>query len=147
MRKIILALFLSLCGFVAAGQEADAILGDYHSKQNADEYKVRVTRNANGTYKAQIFWVKDDVDPATGKKFLDTKNPSKALRNVACDRIVLFDGLQYNAARQRWDGTKIYDPQRGIRANAVVTRDAATGMLSVKGSLLGISETVIWTRL
>lgn len=147
MRKFILALFFTLCAFAAAGQEADAILGDYYSKQNADEYKVRVSRKADGTYKAQIFWVKDAVDPATGAKYLDAKNPSKALRSVPCDRIVLFDGLQYNEAKDRWDGTKIYDPQRGIRANAVITRDAASGRLSVKGSLFGISETVIWTRL
>ena len=53
-----------------------------------------------------------NIDPATGKKILDAKNPDKSLRNTPCDQIVIFNGLKYNASKRQWDGGKIYDPQR-----------------------------------
>jgi uncharacterized protein (DUF2147 family) len=126
--------------------EPDDILGKYVSELHGTSYKVEVFRNADGSYKGRLFWVKDSVDPDTGEKYLDTKNPVKSLRTVPCDRIVIFDGLRYNAGKDQWDGTKIYDPKRGIRANVVI-RASEAGGLSVKGSLLGISETVKWKRL
>ena len=42
--------------------------------------------------------------------------------------------------------TKIYDPQRGIRAK-LTAWFTADGRLALKGSLFGISETVYWTKL
>lgn len=141
----VVALSLSVlpCMAQAAG---DSILGDYSSKQKNDEYKVHVTKNDDGTYKAQIFWVSDPVDHETGKVLLDTKNPDKSLRNVPCDQIVLFDGLRYNAAKGQWDKTKIYDPQRGIRAGVTI-KAVSADRLSVTGSVLGIGETVYWDRI
>ena len=58
---------------------------------------------------------------------------------------MLFSGLRYNAKKHRWDDTKIYDPQRGIRANLTV-EFVADGRLKLKGSLMGISESVYWTK-
>lgn len=124
--------------------KADNIVGCYTSKQNNDVFKVRISKNANGTYKAQIYWVENDKD-AKGKKILDDKNPDKALRNVPCDKIVLFDGMKYNEKDHVWDGSKIYDPQRGLRAKC--TCSFKDNKLYVKGTVLGISETVIWTRI
>ena len=75
----------------------------------------------------------------------DKKNPDEKLRNTPCDQIVLFSGLEYNAKKKRWDGTKIYDPQRGMRANLTVEFDK-DGRLKLRGSILGIGETVYWTK-
>ena len=105
-----------------------------------------MSENPNGTLKAQITWMTNSVDPATGKKFLDVKNPDKSLRNVPCDQIVLINGLKYNEAKDQWGETKIYDPQRGIKANVTVRRNA-DGSLNVRGSLMGISQTVVWKKL
>lgn len=124
---------------------ADNIVGAYYAQQNNDNFKVRFSKQSNGTYTAQIFWVKDDKD-AKGNKYLDPKNPDKSLRNVPCDRIVLIKGLKYNAAKKQWDGTKIYDPQRGIRAN-VVCKFTNDGSLLVRGSLMGFSEDAYWKKL
>ena len=146
MRRILVVLLLSLLTVAAFGQEADTILGDYFSVQKTDEFKVRISKNANGTYKGQVFWVKDAIDAKTGRKWTDSRNPDKSLRNVPCDRIVLFNGLKYNPEKSRWDGTKIYDPQRGLRANVTVVREK-DGTLRLKGTLMGISETVFWTRI
>lgn len=133
-----------LCG--AQNNKADNILGKYSAVQNGEGYKVEVTKKADGTYKAQIFWVSNPNDPKTGKKALDVKNPDKALRNVPADRIVLIDGLKYDSAKQQWGDTKIYDPQRGIRANCTVRFENAK-TLKVSGKVLGIGETATWTRI
>ena len=148
MKKLIVLLQLMLLGFGLSAQEnpGDAILGTYASVQSGHEYHAKVTKKADGTYKAQVIWVKDAVDPATGEKLKDTKNPNKALRDVPVDEVVLMDGLKYNAEKEQWGDTKIYDPERGIRANVVV-RFTPEGKLSLKGSVLGISETVYWTKL
>ena len=131
---------------LSAQDSADAILGTYSSVQAGYEYKARISRKDDGTYITRVIWVKNSIDPVTGEKIKDKKNPNKALRNTPCDRIVLMDGLRYNAEKNQWGDTKIYDPQRGIRANVVV-RFAPDGRLAVKGSLMGISETVYWKRL
>lgn len=151
MKKIILVIFAMLMGIAAFAQNArnnsaDGIVGRYESVQAGDRYKVQVTRKQDGSYKAQIFWVENARDPKTGAIRLDEKNPNKSLRSTPCDKIVIFDGLAYDASKKSWGGTKIYDPQRGIRAS-VTCVFLSDGRLSVKGSLMGISETAYWTAI
>ena len=129
-----------------AGGSPDSIVGDYYSTHGKEEYKVRVSENPDGTLKAQMIWMEHSVDPTTGKKLLDVKNPDKSLRNVPVDQIVLINGLKYNEAKDQWGEAKIYDPQRGIKANVTVRKNA-DGSLNVRGSLMGISQTVIWKKL
>lgn len=125
--------------------KAENIVGVYQSKQGDDVFKANITQQKDGTFKGQIFWLEKDRD-ANGNKILDEKNPNKSLRNTPCDEIVLFTGLKYNAKKKRWDDTKIYDPQRGINAHmhAEFTED---GQLKIKGTVLGIGETVYWKKL
>lgn len=149
MKKIIAIVIASIISIASFAQSSknnsgDNIVGKYESIQGGEGYKVQVTRNSNGTYKAQIFWVADATDPKTGAKRLDVKNPDKSLRSVPCDKVVLFDGLAYDSAKKNWSGTKIYDPQRGIRAN-VTCVFLSDGRLSLKGTVLGIGETAFWT--
>lgn len=124
---------------------ADNILGNYEGSYRDDAFRVRVTRNSDGSYKAQLYWVKNDRDE-NGNKFLDKKNPDKKLRNVPCDQIVLFDGIKYNPAKHRWDSSKVYEPRRGIRANAVCTF-CEDGRLEIKGSVGPFSESSYWRRI
>ena len=128
----------------AKNSSAENIIGKYESVQGTDAYKVEVTKNADGTYKAQIYWMKDPIDPRTGKKALDVKNPDKSLRNRPCDQIVLIQNLKYIPAKKVWGDAKIYDPQRGIKAN-VTAQFLQDGRLSLKATVLGIGETVYWT--
>jgi len=122
----------------------DNILGEYRVTRDGEESKVRFTKEPDGTYKAQVFWVKNDKDK-NGNKRLDGKNPDKSLRNTPCDRILLIWNLKYDEAKKQWSGGKIYDPTRGIRANVTCTFEV-DGNLKVKGSLMGISETVSWIK-
>ena len=150
MKKFLIALTAVLFAMLPASAQsaknsaADNIIGKYESVQGGDAYKVEVTKNADGTYKAQIYWMKDPVDPKTGKKALDVKNPDKSLRNTPCDQIVLIQNLKYIPAKKVWGDAKIYDPQRGLKAN-VTAQFLTDGRLSIKGTVLGIGETVYWT--
>ena len=146
---ILLSLFTLFFGTAMAqnalNDKAESIIGTYLGKQGDDQFKVSITQQKDGTFKGQVIWLEIDKD-ANGKKLLDTKNPDKSLRSTPCDQVVLFSGLEYNAKKKQWDGTKIYDPQRGIKANVQVefTKD---GLLKLRGSVLGIGENVYWKKL
>ncbi|MBR3724922.1 MAG: DUF2147 domain-containing protein [Bacteroidales bacterium] len=123
---------------------ADNIVGTYSGTQDGDQFRAKITKLSNGTYQGQIIWMANDKDE-NGNKRLDTKNPDKKLRSTPCDRIVIFSGLEYNADKKCWDGTKIYDPQRGIKARLTINFEK-DGRLRLKGSVLAFSESVYWTR-
>ena len=147
MKKLLMTLMaiaFTAMGALAQDVSADDITGVWSGVQNGDRYRVRVTRLDDGTYQGQMVWLENDKD-SDGRKRLDTKNPDKKLRSVPCDRVVFFTGLKYNADKRQWDGTKIYDPQRGVKAHLTITKER-DGRMRVKGSLLGISESIYWTR-
>ena len=124
---------------------ADNIVGEYLTDRGGSKSKVRITKNAQGTYDAQVFWVENPLDK-DGKKRKDVKNPDKSLRNVDLDKVVLIKGLKYDAKDKEWTDTKIYDPGSGkIYSVDIEFKDAKT--LKVYGNILGIGKTVYWTRI
>ena len=123
----------------------DNIIGDYPVDHKGEKSKVKVFKNADGSYTVQVFWVQNRTEK-DGSVRKDAKNPDKSLRNVDCDKIVIFKGLKYDASAKVWSGANIYDPVRGINASLKAWfSDSKT--LSLKGSKMGFSETVTWTRL
>ncbi|MDE7128210.1 MAG: DUF2147 domain-containing protein, partial [Bacteroidales bacterium] len=140
MKKIFVSILLALVPLFAVKAQdlnsiPDSILGDYHVVRSGEDSKVRFTKADDGTYTARVFWVKNDKDK-NGKKRLDEKNPDKSLRNVPCDEILLVWNLKYNPEKKCWDGGKVYDPTRGMKANVTCVFDNE-GNLKLKGSLLG----------
>lgn len=138
--------FMSVCAWAQGLNDvSDNILGNWRATRGGEVSKVRVTKSPDGTYMAQVYWVEVDKDK-NGNKKLDRKNPDKSLRTTPCDQIVLIKGLRYNAAKKQWDGTEVYDPTKGMHAKCVVSFQE-DGRLRIKGSILGISQSVYWTRL
>lgn len=145
--------FLFFCMFVLSLQfcfaqsplnaKADNIVGEYVGLQGEDHFKVRFTHEADG-YKAQIIWMEHMV-LEDGCPCRDVKNPDKKLRNTPCDKIVLIQGLKYDKEKQHWSGAKIYDPQRGLRAH-VTCEFTKDGRLKLRGTVLGIGESVYWKK-
>lgn len=124
---------------------ADSIIGNYLVEFKGEKSKVKISKGADGTYTAQIFWVENRLEK-DGAVRKDSKNPDKSLRNVDCDKIVIFKGLKYDSSAKAWTGTNIYDPVRGLNASLKAWfKDSKT--LALKGSKMGFSETVTWTRL
>lgn len=147
-RTILLLLAIFTMGLATAqnakNNNADAILGVYKVNHGGHLTKVKVMKAKNDVYYAQCIWVKDSIDPATGKYMTDAKNPDKKMRNMPMNKVVLFKGITYNANKHCWDGGKVYDPTRGITANCTI-EFVEDGRLKVRGSLMGISETSYWT--
>lgn len=150
MKKIVLLLFLA--SFLSAPAQnsknntPNAIVGTYSVNHGGQQSKVRVYKEKNGTYTAQCIWLKDSIDPKTGKMVVDEKNPDKSLRHTPCNQIIIFHSLEYNAKKHRWDSGKVYDPTRGIVANCTCEFQQ-DGRLKMRGSLMGIGETILWTPL
>lgn len=144
---ILLALAAALLlpqSLLAQNSNADNILGMYYYESGDDACRVMIEKMPDGSYRGTVCWTNDLYD-ASGKKKTDVKNPDKSLRNVPMDQVVIFSGLRYNPEKKNWDGGKIYDPRRGIRAK-MTARFESEGSLSIRGSVMGIGETVIWTK-
>ena len=149
MKKILLMIFCAMMLTPAVAQglndNGDNILGEYLTERGGTKSKVRVTKNADGTYKAQVFWVEKLYDES-GNKRKDVKNPDKSLRDVYVDEIVLVKGLKYIAEDKEWGDAKIYDPTMGIKVNATAEfTDANT--LKLRGTIMGIGKTLYWKRI
>lgn len=123
----------------------DNIVGLYEAWQNHDHFKAQITKQADGTYKGQVVWAEKDRDK-NGNKRLDHKNPDKSLRHLPLDQAVLFSGLKYDHEKHEWNDTKVYDPQRGVRAN-MDAHFLDDGRLRIRGTFMKFSEKVHWKKL
>jgi len=146
MKKILPVLCAILFSLSAAAQndKADNIIGTYLAGSGDDAYKVQITKLPDGTYKGAVCWTANPYDK-DGKLSLDTKNPNKALRSTPLNKIELFSGLAYDSGKQNWSGTKIYDPNRGIQVK-MTAKFESPGKLVVRGTVLGIGESITWIK-
>ena len=147
MRKFISTFIIGVVlscplSFAQDNSVADSIIGEYIAEHQGEVSKVRISKEDDGTYTAQVIWVKNRTDK-DGSVRLDEKNPDKSLRNVPYSQVVLIEALKYDPDKKSWGNAKIYDPSRGLKANvtAVFLPD---GRLKLRGSVLGIGESIYW---
>lgn len=150
IRKMIVALICAMACVVPSyaqsqNDKADSIIGEYLTDRGGSKSKVRVYKNSDGTYTAQVFWVENPYDK-NGKKRKDVKNPDENLRNVDIDKVVLVKGLKYDAEDKEWSGAKIYDPTKGFKVNATAKFEK-DGRLKLRGTILGIGKTLYWQKI
>ena len=150
MKKFLMTIVWAVMAFAPAfaqnfNDKADNIVGEYLTDRGGSKSKVRVTKNAQGTYDAQVFWVEKPLDDK-GQKRKDVKNPDKGLRNVDIDKVVLVKGLKYDAEDKCWGGAKIYDPTKGDVYKVVINfQDEKT--LRVRGFLGPFSKSLYWHKI
>ena len=151
MKNFIMTLFCAMMMAIPSfaqsslNNKADNIVGEYLTDRGGSKSKVRVTKAADGTYTAQIFWVENPND-ANGKKRKDVKNPDKKLRNVDIDKVVIVKGLKYLKDDKQWGDAKIYDPSKGIRVN-VTAEFVGANKLKLRGKIFGIGTTIYWQKI
>ena len=144
-KKMVLLAVAVLFAVGASAQQADKILGVYKAVEEGKESKVEFTRQADGSYRGQIIWLKQPNNP-DGTPKLDVKNPDASKRSIRADKVVVVDGVKYDAKKDVWSGGRVYDPTKGKTYKVEVSfEDPRT--LRVKGSLLGISKSVYWTKI
>ena len=147
MKRIILTAFwwAGMASALFAQNDPDRIVGVYLATYEGEESKVSIFKDGDGKYTAQVIWVKDKYDE-DGNLKVDEKNPDKSKRNTPCDEIVLIEKMSYNSKKDVWTDAKIYDPVRGIKANADCSFEP-DGRLKVRGSVMGIGMSVYWDKL
>ena len=111
--KHFIATILCLFAFVATAEaqhssnnNPDSIVGTYLTDRGGSKSKVRVTKNADGTYNAQVYWVENPYDKNGNKRksvevvadevyFADSKRTSG--NNSSRDEALPFDFSGGNA--------------------------------------------------
>lgn len=160
MKNEILLITLVVCGFLQVCNTnlsaqtkntpaEDAIIGLYfvYEESTKEESKISIQKDADGTYYAQVAWMKQPNMP-DGSPKKDFKNPNVAMREVHADRIVIMRGLSYNPSKKEWENGKVYNPLNGKTYKSYM-EFVAENKLKVRG-YLGISmlgKTMYWTKI
>ena len=108
----------------------------------AGDAKVRVSKCGGGICGA-IVWLKDPIDPATGKPQVDDKNPNPALRKRPMIGLALFSGMQPTGPN-KWSG-QIYNADDG-NSYASAISVAGPDALKVEGCVGALCGGENWTR-
>lgn len=108
----------------------------------AGDAKVRVSKCGGGIC-GVIVWLKDPIDPATGKPHVDDKNLNPALKRRPMIGLPLFSGLQPTGPH-KWSG-QIYNADDG---STYASHISASGpdTLKVEGCVGPLCGGETWTR-
>lgn len=142
---LLLACFMIVSMPAMAQSDGDKIIGTYKALRNGVNSKIKVTKNSNGTYRAQVIWA-DNLKMPDGSIRTDVKNPDKSKRNTPADKIVLVDNVSYK--NNEWSGGKIYDPTSGKSYKVTISfKDAKTLKLRGYIGIEALGETMYWTKI
>src|ERR1700686_3333550 len=108
----------------------------------AGDAKVRVSKCGGGIC-GVIVWLKDPIDPATGKPQIDDKNHNPSLARRPMIGLPLFLGMQ-PAGPNKWSG-QIYNADDG---NSYASNVSVEGpdSLRVEGCVAGLCGGETWSR-
>jgi uncharacterized protein (DUF2147 family) len=108
----------------------------------AGDAKVRVSKCGGGIC-GVIVWLKDPINPATGKPQVDDKNPNPSLARRPMIGLPLFSGMRPSGPN-RWSG-QIYNADDGSTYASNVSL-AAPDILKVEGCMGAFCGGENWTR-
>jgi uncharacterized protein (DUF2147 family) len=108
----------------------------------AGDARVKVSKCGGGIC-GVIVWLKDPINPATGKPQVDDKNPNPALAKRPMIGLPLFSGMQ-SAAPNKWSG-QIYNADDGSTYASNVSL-SAPDTLRVEGCVGALCGGENWTR-
>ena len=108
----------------------------------AGDAKIRVSKCGGGIC-GVVIWLKDPINPATGKPQVDDKNPNPALARRPMIGLVLFSAMQPSGPN-KWSG-QIYNADDGstYASNVSVTGQDTLKVEGCVGALCGGEN---WTR-
>ena len=140
----LLLIFFGAFG-IHAQDMADKVLGVWVNGEGTGH--IQIYKTTSGHYAGKIIWLKEPLDPDTGKPKTDKNNPDKAKQNVPVNGLVNMKDFEYDADDKVWAHGKIYDPKNGKEYSCKMEL-ADINTLKVRGfigiSLLGRTDT--WTR-
>jgi uncharacterized protein (DUF2147 family) len=146
MTRTILLLFVlaGLSSFKTISFQSTDINGIWFNQQKDAKIKIYAT---NGKHYGYIIWLKEPIDPATGKPKLDKNNPDDAKKNQSIKGLEILKNLVWDNDDQEWSDGKIYDPKSG-NTYSLTCKLKDSNTMELRGymgiSLLG--RTDIWTK-
>ena len=108
----------------------------------AGDAKVRVSKCGGGIC-GVVVWLKDPIDPATGKPQVDDKNPNPALTRRSIIGLTLFSGMR-PVGPNKWSG-RIYNADDG-KTYASSISVAGPSTLRVEGCVGTLCGGEDWAR-
>jgi uncharacterized protein (DUF2147 family) len=149
MKKVTLLLSMILLVLITApqvkAQKAGDILGVW---LNADkDAHVEIYQQGN-QYFGKIIWMKEPIDPATGKPKLDVLNPDVSLQSRPKMGLVLLSNFVFDD--DEWTDGEIYDPKSGKTYSCYMEFEEENDLntLKIRG-YIGVSlvgKTTYWTK-
>jgi uncharacterized protein (DUF2147 family) len=132
MKKILLALFLTVYAFAAIAQKAEDIEGIWWNDEKTTKIKVE---KKDGKFIGTIVYMIPEkyID---GKSPVDDKNPDSKMHTRPLVGLQILNGFVYNAAKKEWANGKIYDPKSGKTYDCYAW--LAGDVLKLKGFVAGI---------
>jgi uncharacterized protein (DUF2147 family) len=145
--KIILSLVCLVCfSFCLRAQQADDIIGKWKNGEGTGI--IELYKTTSGHYAGKIIWLKEPIDPETGKPKLDKRNPDKTKRNEPTLGLINIHGFVFDVEEKIWKDGTIYDPKTG-KEYSCKAELKEENKLEVRG-YIGVSvfgRTDTWTRL
>lgn len=108
----------------------------------AGDARVRVSKCGGGIC-GVVVWLREPIDPATGKPQIDDKNPNPALAKRPIIGLRLFSGMRA-AGANKWSG-QIYNADDGKTYSSTISV-TGPGTLKVEGCVGAFCGGENWTR-
>jgi uncharacterized protein (DUF2147 family) len=128
----------------AQKHKAGDIIGIWYNEEKTS--KVQIYQEKDKFF-AKIVWLKEPIDPETGKPKTDKLNPDPKLKNVPRLGLIVVKDMVFNGSDEWKDGT-IYDPNNGKTYSSHIQFSDSPNLLKLRGfigiSLLG--RTTYWTK-
>jgi uncharacterized protein (DUF2147 family) len=137
----IIAILAVLLGAPAAKAQSGGDVGGIWLTQAGDA-RVRVSKCGGGIC-GVIVWLKDPINPATGKPQVDDKNPNPSLARRPMIGLPLFSAM-HPSGPDRWSG-QIYNADDGSTYASNVSLVGAD-TLKVEGCMGAFCGGENWTR-
>ncbi|MFZ9240780.1 MAG: DUF2147 domain-containing protein [Chitinophagaceae bacterium] len=140
---IALVAFSFSTSFKSIEDNPEAIVGVW--KTGEGNAMVRIYKNGD-KYQGKVVWLKEPIDPETGKPKVDKNHPDETVRSRAILGLINVWGFVFKG-NNVWDEGNIYDPKNGNTYSCTIKMNNAN-TLEVRGfigvSLIGRTDT--WTR-
>jgi uncharacterized protein (DUF2147 family) len=107
MKKILFIILLFIANLLTA-QTPDKIIGKWLTADKEAHIEIFY---AAGKYYGKIVWLKQPINPKTGKAWLDDKNPDESKRNLPLMGSVLLKGFEKKG--EEFINGSIYDSRDG----------------------------------
>ncbi len=136
--------FFFICTNLLA-QQKDDIIGNWKNGEGTGV--INIYKTTSGHYAGKIVWLKEPIDPETGKPKLDKRNPDESKQSIPTLGLINMSGFVFNEEDKIWEDGNIYDPKTGKEYSCKINlKDKNT--IEVRGfigiSLFGRTDT--WTR-